>query len=149
MMTTDLIMLTASAVLTGALVLPYGLAMWTLWPVREVLGNRETPPPLPPWAERARRAQRNMLENFPHFAALVLVVNAAGLANDQTGLGATLFFWARLVHAVVYITGIWWLRAPAYFAGVAGGSLVLLSLLLARRRGGSAPGARPGRPPLP
>ena len=54
MMTTDLIMLTASAVLTGALVLPYGLAMWTLWPVREVLGNRETPPPLPPWAERAR-----------------------------------------------------------------------------------------------
>src|SRR5205814_7384027 len=64
-MTTDLIMLTASAVLTGALVLPYGLAMWALWPVREVLGNRETPPPLPPWAERARRAQHNMLENFP------------------------------------------------------------------------------------
>ena len=129
MMTTDLIMLTASAVLTGALVLPYGLAMWALWPVREVLGNRETPPPLPPWAERARRAQRNMLENFPHFAALVLVVNAAGLVNDQTGLGATMFFWARLVHAVVYITGIWWLRAPAYFAGVAGECLILLRLL--------------------
>src|SRR5437899_2344590 len=119
-MTTDLVMLTASAVLTGALVLPYGLAMWTLWPVREVLGNRDAPPPLPPWAERARRAQRNMLENFPHFAALVLVANAAGLANYQTGLGATMFFWARLVHAVVYITGIWWLRAPAYFAGGAG-----------------------------
>ncbi len=129
MMTTDLIMLTASAVLTGALVLPYGLAMWTLWPVREVLGNRETPPPLPPWAERARRAQRNMLENFPHFAALVLVVNAAGLANDQTGLGATMFFWARLVHAVVYITGMWWLRAPAYFVGVAGECLILLRVL--------------------
>src|SRR3989442_14844554 len=76
-MTTDLIMLTASAVLTGALVLPYGLAMWALWPVREVLGNRDAPPPLPPWAERARRAQRNMLENFPHFAALVLVANVA------------------------------------------------------------------------
>ena len=128
-MTTDLIMLTASAVLTGALVLPYGLAMWALWPVREVLGNRETPPPLPPWAERARRAQRNMLENFPHFAALVLVVNAAGLANHQTGLGAAMFFWARLVHAVVYITGMWWLRAPAYFAGVAGECLILLRLL--------------------
>src|SRR5216117_2510334 len=86
-MTTDLIMLTASAVLTGALVLPYGLAMWALWPVREVLGNRETPPPLPPWAERARRAQHNMLENFPHFAALVLVVNAAeaGLVVGQSG----------------------------------------------------------------
>src|SRR5437867_9682856 len=128
-MTTDLIMLTASAVLTGALVLPYGLAMWALWPVGEGLGNREPQPPLPPWAERARRAQRNMLENFPHFAALVLVVNAAGLANHQTGLGATMFFWARLVHAVVYITGMWWLRAPAYFAGVAGECLILLRLL--------------------
>src|SRR3989440_11320231 len=141
-MTTDLVMLTASAVLTGALVLRYGPAMWTLWPVREVLGNRETPPPLPPWAERARRAQRNMLENFPHFAALVLVVNAAGLANHQTGLGATMFFWARLVHAVVYITGIWWLRAPAYFAGVAGAGVVFLSLLLG---GGPRPGPRSGR----
>src|SRR5438552_9017751 len=147
-MTTDLIMLTASAVLTGALVLPYGLAMWALWPVREVLGNRETPPPLPPWAERARRAQRNMLENFPHFAALVLVVNAAGLANDQTGLGATLFFWARLVHAVVYITGMWWLRAPAYFAGVAGGCLVLLRLLSAGPVEVSARGYCAGGPAL-
>src|SRR5207245_8972652 len=127
-MTTDLVMLAASAGLTGACVLPYGLGMWTRWPVREVLGTRDGPPPLPPWAERARRAQRNMLENFPHFAALVLVANAAGLANYQTGLGATMFFWARLVHAVVYITGIWWLRAPAYFAGVAGECLILLRL---------------------
>src|SRR5438046_9854023 len=127
-MTSDRVMLPASAVLSGALVLPEGRAMWTLWPVREVRGNRDAPPPLPPWAERARRAQRNMLENFPHFAALVLVANVAGLANYQTGLGATMFFWARLMHAVVYITGIWWLRAPAYFAGVAGECLILLRL---------------------
>src|SRR5213594_4162864 len=129
-MTTDLVMLTASAVLTGLLVLPYGLAMWTLWPVREILGNRdEPPPPLPAWAERAQRAQRNMLENFPHFAVLVLVVHAAGLANDQTALGATIFFWARLAHAVVYITGIWRLRGPTFFAGWAGESLIIFRLL--------------------
>ena len=130
-MTTDLVMLTASAVLTGALVLPYGLAMWTLWPVREVLGNRDAPPPLPPWAERARRAQRNMLENFPHFAVLVLVVNAAGLANSQTAVGATVFFWARLAHAIIYIAGTWQLRAIAYFVGVAGELLILFRLLSA------------------
>ena len=128
-MTTDLTMLTASAVLTAALVLPYGLAMWTRWPVTAVLGNRDDPPPLPPWAERARRAQRNMLENFPHFAVLVLVANAAGVTNEQTALGATLFFWARLVHAVVYITGVWQLRALAYFAGIAGEGLIAWRLL--------------------
>jgi uncharacterized MAPEG superfamily protein len=128
-MTTDLTMLTASAVLTGALVLPYGLAMWLLWPVTQVLGNRENPPPLPAWAERAQRAQRNMLENFPHFAALVLVVNAAGLANHQTAIGATIFFWARVAHAIIYVAGIWRLRAVAYFAGVAGELLILFRLL--------------------
>ena len=129
-MTTDLTMLTATAVLAGLLVNPYGLAMWTLWPVREILGNRENPPPpLPAWAERAQRAQRNMLENFPHFAVLVLVAHAAGLANEQTALGATIFFWARLVHAVVYTTGIWQLRGPAFFAGWAGESLIIFRLL--------------------
>ena len=129
-MTTDLTMLTATAVLTGLLVNPYGLAMWTLWPVREILGNRDNlPPPLPAWAERAQRAQRNMLENFPHFAVLVLVAHAAGLANYQTALGATIFFWARLTHAVVYTTGIWQLRAAAFFAGWAGECLIIFRLL--------------------
>ena len=117
-MTTDLTMLTATAVLTATLVMPYGLAMWTLWPVAEVLGNRDDPPPLPPWAERARRAQRNMLENFPHFAALVLVAHVAGVANATTALGATIFFWARLAHAIIYISGMWRLRAIAFFAGL-------------------------------
>jgi uncharacterized MAPEG superfamily protein len=118
-------MLAATALLTALLTLPYGLAMWTLWPMRAILGNRnEPPPPLPAWGERAQRAQRNMLENFPPFAALVLVAHAAGLANQDTALGATIFFWARLAHAIVYIVGIWRLRALAFFAGLAGQSLM-------------------------
>src|SRR5882724_1007106 len=125
-MTPDLMMLTATALLAALLVLPYGLAMWTLWPVSAILGNRDGElPPLPPWAERAQRAQRNMLENFPHFAVLVLVAHAAGLANRETAIGATMFFWGRLVHAVVYIAGIWRLRAPAFFVSVGGESLIV------------------------
>lgn len=128
-MSRDLTMLTATAVLTFFLVLPDGMAMWTLWRVSDVLGNRERPPPLPRWAERAQRARRNMYENFPHFAALILVAHAAGRADAYTALGATMFFWARLSHAVLYIVGVWQLRAVAYFAGVAG-ELVILSRLL-------------------
>ena len=128
-MNTDLTMLTASAVLTAALVLPYGLYMWARWPFTDILGNRDRTPPLPPWAERAQRAQRNMLENFPHFAAFVLVANVAGRADAQTALGATIFFWARLAHAAIYVSGVWQLRALAYFAGVAGEVLIVLRLL--------------------
>lgn len=130
-MTTDLVMLTASAVLMVALIAPYGLYMWTHWPLTAVLGNRETTPELPEWAQRSRRAQLNMLENFPHFAAFVLVAHVAGLSNWQTALGASIFFWARLVHAVVYTTGVWQLRAPAFFAGLAGEALIVWRLVSA------------------
>ncbi len=128
-MSTDLQMLVASAVLTALLVAPYGIYMWTHWPITTVLGNRQSVPDLPFWAQRAKRAQQNMLENFPHFAALVLVAHVAGLANAQTALGASIFFWARLAHVVVYITGFWQLRAPAYFAGLAGEGLILVQLI--------------------
>jgi uncharacterized MAPEG superfamily protein len=130
-MNTDLTMLTASALLTGLLVMGKGVAMLLHWPPREFLGNRGDVPPLPPWAGRADRAHRNMIENFVHFAAFVLIVNQAGLADRQTALGATIFFWARLAHALIYISGVWRLRTIAYFAGVAGELLIVLRLLTA------------------
>ena len=130
-MNTDLTMLVASALLTGILVTGKGLALWIHWPVREVLGNRQNPLPLPDWAWRADRAHRNMMENFIHFAAFVLTADLAGLANHQTALGATIFFWARLAHAIIYMSGVWQLRAPAYFAGVAGELLIVLRLVTA------------------
>jgi len=126
---TDLTMLFASTVLTGLLVAGKGSAMWLYWSPRDVLGNRDDTPPLPAWAWRADRAHRNMLENFPHFAVLVLTVNLLGLANGQTALGATIFFWARIAHAALYISGVWRLRAVAFFAGVGGEVLIALRLL--------------------
>ncbi len=129
-MTTDLKMLVASAMLTMAVVAPYGLYMWSRWPLGVVLGNRDSDlPELPAWAQRARRAQQNLLENFPHFAAFVVAANLAGLDNGLTALGASIFFWARLVHAVSYVTGVWRLRAPAYFAGLGGEFLILSQLI--------------------
>lgn len=128
-MTTDMTMLIASAVLTWVLVAGKGAAMWMHWPVTEVLGNRDHSPPLPAWAWRADRAHHNMLENFPHFAALVIAAQLTGLADWQTALGATIFFWARLAHAIIYVTGVWRLRAPAFFIAV-GGELLILARLL-------------------
>ena len=132
-MTTDLVMLTASAVLTWVLVMGKGIAMWMHWPAAVVLGNRDDPPPLPAWAWRADRAHRNMLENFPHFAALVLIAHAAGAADAATALGATVFFWSRLAHAVLYLSGVWRLRAIAFFAGAGGELLILVRVLQAMR----------------
>ena len=92
-------------------------------------GNRDNLPALTGWAGRAQRAHRNMLENIVLFAALVLVAHAAGISNAMTLLGAQLFFWGRLAHAVIYIAGIPWLRTAAWAVSVAGMVLIFLQLV--------------------
>jgi len=130
-MTTDLWMLTASAVLCALLFVPYGIAQTLVWGVPVAAGNREVTPPLPEWAQRGTRAHRNMLENFPHFAALVIVAHLIEASNEMTGLGASLFFWARIVHAGVYIAGVPFVRTVAFFAGLVGEGIILGQIIRA------------------
>ena len=63
------------------------------------------------------------------FAALVLVAQISGRANEMTALGAQLFFWARLAYAVVYLVGIPWLRTGVWFVSMIGLVLIFLQLL--------------------
>jgi uncharacterized MAPEG superfamily protein len=92
-------------------------------------GNREGLAPCTGWAGRAARAHHNMLENLVLFAALVLVAVFAGRTNGTTLLGAQLFFWARLVYAVVYLAGIPWLRTVVWVVSVVGLALIFSQVL--------------------
>ena len=80
-------------------------------------------------AGRASRAHRNMLENLPLFAALVLVVQLAGLNSDLTALGAQIFVIARLVYGVIYIIGVPWLRTATWFVSVIGMVMMAWAIL--------------------
>ena len=95
----------------------------------KLAGNREGLPPITGWAGRAQRAHRNMLENLVLFAALVLITIVAGKANSTTLLGAQMFFWARLVYAVVYIAGIPFLRTAVWAVSVLGLARSFVQLL--------------------
>jgi len=92
-------------------------------------GNREGLAPCTGWAGRAARAHHNMLESLVLFAALVLIAVVAGKTNSTTLLGAQLFFWARLVYAVVYLAGIPWLRTAVWFVSVIGLALIFLQVV--------------------
>jgi uncharacterized MAPEG superfamily protein len=92
-------------------------------------GNREGMPEITGWAGRAVRAHRNMIEDLVLFAALVLVAVVADRTNATTALGAHLFFWARLVYAVVYLAGIPWLRTGVWAVSVLGLILIFSQLL--------------------
>ena len=51
------------------------------------------------------------------------------LPNATTALGATVFFWARVAYAVVYIAGIPWVRTAVWGVSLAGILLVGSQLL--------------------
>ena len=129
-MTTDLRMLVWTALLSlllpslyaaGRLSRPGGVA-WGF-------GNRDTPIEAPPWVGRAVRAHANLIENLPPFIILVVAAHLTGRTNDTTALGATIFFWARVAHAIIYTAGIVYLRTAAFAVSLAGEVLILSQLL--------------------
>jgi uncharacterized MAPEG superfamily protein len=115
--------LALSGLLTILLWIPYILARLFTWGLPTFLKNypegfpaKQPEPPL--WAQRAQRAHLNMVETMPAFIAVVLA--AAYFAKADAAIipvvaqWAMIFFIARIVHAVVYIAGIPYLRTPVY-----------------------------------
>ena len=93
-MTIDLTMLVFSAVLTWVIILTGSSTRTRLHtPAGMVLAfsNRADLPAASELAGRADRAAKNMMENLPLFAVLVLTAHVAGKANADTALGAQVF----------------------------------------------------------
>lgn len=128
-MTPDLKYLVWSAVLTFVQSVVAVLGATAAVGLPLLAGNRENMPPIEGWAGRAARAHRNMLECLVLFAILVLVAHVTQRANAQTALGAAVYFWARLVYAVLYAVGVPWLRTGAWAVSVVGLVIILVQLL--------------------
>jgi len=79
--------------------------------------------------KRLQRLTANIQENLVMFAIVVLVANAAGVSNDTTALGATIFFYARVAHAIVYAFGWPMIRPLLYFVSLYGLVVILLEIL--------------------
>ena len=128
-MTTDLVMLVATALLCVSIPMVYVLGeVQTPGGLEWGLGNRAEPFQLPEWAARAKRAHYNLVENLAPFAVLVLVAQVAGKANGMTAVGAVIFFLARVAHLVVYTLGITGVRTVVFFIGTAAEVLILIQL---------------------
>ena len=105
-MTTELLYLLLTAMLTGALWIPVviGYAK-TRGPVTPAMYKVAPTTPLPHWVNRANRAHTNALENFAPFAAVVLIAHLTGVSTRVTVVCAEVYFYARLAHAVIHISG--------------------------------------------
>lgn len=114
-MTPDLTYLAYTALLSGALWIPYVIAQVMtngfLAPANYV---DPTPRPVPPWGARAHRAYLNAAETFAPFAAVVIALHLAGKASPTTGILTASFFWLRVSHAVVYLVGLAYVRTVVF-----------------------------------
>jgi uncharacterized MAPEG superfamily protein len=93
-------------------------------------GPRDGPaPPLSKVAGRLKRAQANLFETLPLFAAAILIAHVAGRESGLTRLGAELYLAARIVYVPLYAAGVPVLRTVAFLVGVAGFLLVAFAIL--------------------
>lgn len=92
--------------------------------LRAALGNRDAPPPLPQWGERADRARANLQEALPVFLTVALLLELYGPSGLGTAVpGAALFLVARVLYVPAYLSGVFGLRSAIWVAswiGLAG-----------------------------
>ena len=130
MLTTGLTLLVYSAILFFIMIVtPLNGKILQKGMLVKLSGNRDDIPESTGWIARAERACRNMGETFPIFVALVLTAHSVGISNDNTVLGAQLYFYGRLAFFPIYVIGIPWVRSVAFGVSVAGMVVILLQLL--------------------
>ncbi len=114
-MSTELKYLALTALLTASLWIPYIVA--------QVVTNGflaaqnyvdPTPRPVPLWGKRADRTYMNAVETFAPFAALVILIQLTSKADSMTAFWAMSYFWLRVVHAVVFLAGIPFIRTIVF-----------------------------------
>ena len=128
---TSLQWLAATALMTALFWVPYVLermvALGILGTLRPVGADEISRQAV--WAQRARSAHYNAVENLVVFATLVLVAQAMGLAEERQVLLATqVYFWARLVHFPALAFGMTGVRTIAFLVAFAAQIAVALRI---------------------
>jgi uncharacterized MAPEG superfamily protein len=128
-MSTELQMLAWSTALLIALVLIQATAGVLGQGLQAQMGPRDDQPPPKKYHARMLRVVDNHREGLTMFAPLVLIAAVTQISNEWTVLGAQLFFYSRVIHAVLYIAGVPLVRPLAWTVGLVGTLMVLLAVL--------------------
>ncbi|CDY79798.1 Inner membrane protein [Caballeronia glathei] len=93
-------------------------------------GPRDEPAPPPgKLTGRLMRAQSNLFETLPVFAAAVLIAHVAGREGTLTHWGVLLYFAARLIYVPLYAAGVPFIRSLVWLVSLAGIILVLIPIV--------------------
>jgi uncharacterized MAPEG superfamily protein len=114
----ELFWLAAVSMLTAVLWAPYTLRLiLQMGPVAAFWNPYHETPLEAPWAQRAKRAHTNAVENLAIFAPLAIAVHILGLGNPLTAFACTLFFLVRAAHYVTYLLAVPLVRTLLFLVG--------------------------------
>ena len=91
--------------------------------------DEELPPPNP-LVGRLMRAQANYFETFPIAIAAILIVQAAGLNNKWTAIGAVTWLVARAFYLPLYAMGVPVVRTLVFTVSFIGLLMILKPALI-------------------
>ena len=118
-MTTELYWLTLTVLMTALFWVPYildrigvrGLITAITGTVPETVDDQSM------WAQRAIKAHQNAVENLAVIVPVVLIAHVLNVSTAVTQTAIVVYFFARLVHFLVYTAGIPVIRTLAFATG--------------------------------
>ncbi|MGD1899339.1 MAG: MAPEG family protein [Phormidesmis sp.] len=128
-MTTDLVCLLALALWSIPLNHIPALARVSEAGLAWAASNREESVAGPPWVGRADRAQRNHHDNLAMIAAVILIAQVSGQADEITGWAAIAILACRVLHGAAYMAGVAVVRSLAYFGSIIGIGVIVWRIL--------------------
>jgi uncharacterized MAPEG superfamily protein len=114
----ELYALTIISAATAIMWVPYVLARLATRGLAAIANVDPGVPPDPAWADRARRAHGNAVENLVVFAPIVLTAAMIGVSTQATVVASQVYVAARLAHYALFVAGVPYLRTAAFFVGV-------------------------------
>jgi uncharacterized MAPEG superfamily protein len=128
-MTTELTMLAWAVALLLVLVLVQAIAGVRAQGLMALVNSRDGLPAPTGFHARMLRVVDNHREGLTMFAPVVLAAAVADVHTAGTVLGAQLFLGSRVVHALVYVLGLPFIRPLIWVVGLVGVGMFLRALL--------------------
>ncbi len=128
----ELFWLALTVLMTALMWVPYILNALVVWGIPAAMAYPEDPAPLAEWAQRAKKAHANAVENLVLFAPAVLIyVHLADVSGASSIDWAVIsYFFARLAHYLIYILKIPYLRTLSFAAGWAMTIIILVKAIM-------------------
>ena len=129
-MTTELLILGWVLVLALVQILLAGAMRTAETGVAYNMGPRDAAaPPARPVTARLQRAQANLFETLPLFAAAVLIAHVAGREGELTLWGSYAYLGARVLYVPLYAFGVPVVRSVVWGVGLLGIVMILFAIL--------------------